>query len=109
MNDIPLIDIEPLTGPCDPVVRVRVARRIGEACEDTGFFAVIGHGVAPETVASQIRAGYCDRTSDAAFRPYRGSGCDGFGRTYRRPRSRRPSVSSLTAFTVRIDLGSTSF
>ena len=58
MTDIPLIDLAPLTGPDDPAARAQVARRIGEACEETGFFAVVGHSVAPETVAALRTAAY---------------------------------------------------
>ncbi len=44
MNDIPLIDIAALESP-DAAARAAVAREIGAACRDTGFFAITGHGI----------------------------------------------------------------
>jgi isopenicillin N synthase-like dioxygenase len=41
---IPLIDISALSST-DPAARRAVAREIGTACRDTGFFAITGHGV----------------------------------------------------------------
>ena len=45
-SDIPLIDIAPLAGT-DSAARQAVARQVGLACRDIGFFAITGHGVAP--------------------------------------------------------------
>lgn len=42
---IPLIDISPLSGP-DAAARLAVARQVGAACRDIGFFAITGHGIA---------------------------------------------------------------
>lgn len=46
---IPLIDISPLSSP-DAAARSAVAAQIGAACRDVGFFAIVGHGVAPSLV-----------------------------------------------------------
>lgn len=46
MDRLPLIDIAPLSSP-DPADRAAVARAVGAACRDTGFFAITGHGVTP--------------------------------------------------------------
>ena len=51
MNDIPLIDITALASD-DAAARRAVARRIGTACREVGFFAIVGHGVAPAQVAA---------------------------------------------------------
>lgn len=51
MNDIPLIDITALASD-DAAARRTVARRIGTACREVGFFAIVGHGVAPALVAA---------------------------------------------------------
>jgi isopenicillin N synthase-like dioxygenase len=47
--DIPLIDIAALSSH-DDAARREVAARIGAACRDVGFFAIVGHGVAPSLV-----------------------------------------------------------
>jgi isopenicillin N synthase-like dioxygenase len=47
--DIPLIDIAALSSP-EEASRREVAARIGAACRDVGFFAIVGHGVAPSLV-----------------------------------------------------------
>ena len=49
MDALPLIDIAPLAGP-DPAARAGVARAIGAACRDTGFFAITGHGITPARI-----------------------------------------------------------
>ena len=43
MNELPIIDVAPLVD--GGVGAVRVARQIADACRDTGFFYVVGHGV----------------------------------------------------------------
>jgi isopenicillin N synthase-like dioxygenase len=48
MSEIPIIDIGPLvTGSAGSA---GVAAAIGSACRETGFFYVVGHGIAPQTV-----------------------------------------------------------
>jgi isopenicillin N synthase-like dioxygenase len=48
MVAIPIIDIGPLVS--DSPDAGAVAATIGRACRETGFFYVVGHGIAPETV-----------------------------------------------------------
>lgn len=55
MADIPLIDIAPLASP-DAAARAAVARAIGSACRDTGFFAITGHGIAPARIDDAFAA-----------------------------------------------------
>ena len=51
---IPTIDIAAL-GSSDIADRRVVAQAIGAACEDTGFFTVINHGVHASTVGDAFR------------------------------------------------------
>ncbi len=55
MQQLPLIDITGLASE-DPAQRARVAREVGQACRDTGFFAITGHGVAWTQVADAFAA-----------------------------------------------------
>lgn len=55
MTQIPILDIAGLQSP-EPAHRSAVARRIGAACRDIGFFAITGHGVAPERIADTFAA-----------------------------------------------------
>lgn len=48
---VPVIDMEPLFG-ADERCRRDTAARIALACEDDGFFQVVGHGVSPRTIAT---------------------------------------------------------
>lgn len=50
MPTLPLIDIAGLASP-HADERRRVARAIGVACREVGFFAITGHGVAPSQIA----------------------------------------------------------
>jgi isopenicillin N synthase-like dioxygenase len=52
-SEIPIIDVSPLLDGTDPL---GVARRIGEACQDVGFFYVENHGVSPELVERMYAA-----------------------------------------------------
>ena len=57
---VPLIDVAPLlTG--GRAERLTVARAIGRACEDIGFFTIVGHGVDPGLIDRM------DRVSRAFF------------------------------------------
>jgi isopenicillin N synthase-like dioxygenase len=47
---LPLIEISALTSP-DRTARLRLAREIGAACRDIGFFAITGHGMASHAIA----------------------------------------------------------
>jgi len=46
---LPVIDIAPLLG-ADAAARADVARQIGEACRDTGFFYAAGHAISQATL-----------------------------------------------------------
>jgi len=48
---VPVIDMAPLFGG-DRRARRETAARIAGACEDDGFFQVVGHGVSPQTIAT---------------------------------------------------------
>ena len=55
-DTIPTIDMSPLRGGNEAAKRA-VARQIDEACRDTGFFLVTGHGVQPEDRGARQCAG----------------------------------------------------
>src|SRR3954453_13418760 len=50
-HTIPTIDLTPLRTGTDAQKR-EVARQIDEACRDTGFFLVTGHGVPADLITS---------------------------------------------------------
>lgn len=52
---IPLIDVSALAGT-DPAQRQAVARDIGAACRQIGFFAITGHGISPAAMADAFAA-----------------------------------------------------
>jgi isopenicillin N synthase-like dioxygenase len=52
---IPLIDVAPLRGS-DPEAKGAVARALGKACREIGFFHVAGHGV-PEALMDRVFTG----------------------------------------------------
>ncbi len=59
MSRIPVIDIGPaLRSPASHGSTSSVVGQLRAACEDTGFFLVRGHGVAPATVASAVAAAH---------------------------------------------------
>ena len=43
LTTVPVIDVAPLAGGGSD--RRAVARAIGRACEDIGFFTIVGHGI----------------------------------------------------------------
>ena len=49
-SSLPVIDMAPLFAPRDGG-RARVAQAIQDACRDSGFFYVTGHGISPELFA----------------------------------------------------------
>ena len=75
MNDhtceIPIIDVGALVGGA--AAARQVARAVGFACRETGFFYVAGHGIAPELVrrvfalSQQFFALPLDQKQRAAF------------------------------------------
>ena len=59
MDDIPFIDVRALRDPKASLeAKADVAAQIGWACKSTGFFGVVGHGVAPDTVGALRSAAY---------------------------------------------------
>ena len=54
-TEVPVIDLTPLREG-DAAARRDVAARIGAACRDIGFFAVVGHGVPQPTIDAAWRA-----------------------------------------------------
>src|SRR5260221_3339676 len=50
MNAIPVIDVAPLVNGSPAQART-VAKALGDACRDVGFFYVTGHGIPSELVA----------------------------------------------------------
>ena len=59
-QSLPIIDMAPLFAS-NTAQRAEVARAIGEACRDSGFFYVTGHGIRPELITD------LDQTSRAFF------------------------------------------
>lgn len=55
MNDIPIIDISPLSTE-DASGHRAVAEAVGQACRGTGFFVITGHGIASEQLADAFAA-----------------------------------------------------
>src|SRR3954452_9389031 len=51
---VPVIDIAPFATD-DPVAKQKVARALAAACEEIGFFTIVGHGV-PEALIEECRA-----------------------------------------------------
>ncbi|MBV8934193.1 MAG: isopenicillin N synthase family oxygenase, partial [Alphaproteobacteria bacterium] len=55
----PVIDLEPF---CEPQVsaglRLDIVRQVASACEETGFFAVTGHGVPRTAIADLVALSY---------------------------------------------------
>jgi isopenicillin N synthase-like dioxygenase len=49
---LPVIDIAPLRRAENPAARRAVAGAIREACEDSGFFHVVGHGIEAEVLSA---------------------------------------------------------
>ncbi len=54
---LPIIDVSPLFAR-DDGARAAVARQIGEACRDAGFFYATGHGIDPALLSDLERAGH---------------------------------------------------
>lgn len=89
MNEVPVIDISGLFQ--DGASRQKVARQIGDACEQIGFFCIAGHGVDDALVEKTQRAarsffqlpvqqkGIIAR-KPPRFRGYVGMGTEGLGR-----------------------------
>ena len=53
-QEVPVIDVGPLYGAGDHGVE-RVASRIRDACERSGFFVIVNHDVAPDTVEAVFK------------------------------------------------------
>ena len=54
---LPIIEVSPLLAG-DPSGSARVAREIGEACRDLGFFYAVGHGIKPAMLADLTAASH---------------------------------------------------
>lgn len=66
-GEIPVVDVAGLAGG-DLSARRRVARRIGAACRDVGFFYVTGHGFSDRYMAETFdRVRYLAERLDAAY------------------------------------------
>lgn len=53
---VPVIDLSDALGDGGAEARREAAALIGHACRTSGFFAVVGHGIAPEVVDGMYRA-----------------------------------------------------
>jgi isopenicillin N synthase-like dioxygenase len=69
-----------------PSARCRIARAVGRACEDIGFFVLVGHGVAPDLMRQTYDTAhdFFDLPHDEKMRirrpaPEQNRGYNGFG------------------------------
>jgi isopenicillin N synthase-like dioxygenase len=51
VSSLPIIDMSPLFDPGDVANNVQVANAIRDACRNSGFFYVVGHGIDPTVLA----------------------------------------------------------
>ena len=52
-SSIPIIDISALTAQnADREAKIEIAKKIGRACEEIGFFAIINHGVPRDVISA---------------------------------------------------------
>ena len=67
MNAIPVIDVAPLVSGSSEGAHA-VARALGRACRDVGFFYITGHGIPAALMASvfETSAAFFDRTGFGA-------------------------------------------
>ena len=89
---VPIIDIERFLAG-DPQSRISTPRAVARACEEIGFFTIVGHGVDPAVIAAATSATRqffelppaektSARSADAAIsRGYRGIGNEGLAGT----------------------------
>lgn len=88
---VPVIDIGPFLAG-DPQARTSTPRAVAHACEQIGFFTVVGHGVDPVVIAAAKSAAtrFFDlpaeekarvRSADVVPRGYRGIGTEGLAGT----------------------------
>jgi isopenicillin N synthase-like dioxygenase len=89
---VPIIDVGPFLAG-DPQSRISTPRAVARACEEIGFFTIIGHGVDPAVIAAATSATrqffelppaekVSARSADAAIsRGYRGIGNEGLAGT----------------------------
>ena len=81
MSNIPVIDIAPMLAGGSEGMH-EVSGKIGEACRDIGFFYVMGHGVAPQTVDAVFDAAAAFFASPAALKDAAGFGGPGSNRGF---------------------------
>src|SRR5580658_7514496 len=67
VNNIPVIDIAPLTNG-SPAQAQAVAAELGRACREVGFFYVTGHGIPPALVARVFDSSAAFFTGPASIR-----------------------------------------
>ena len=83
-NSIPIIDITALRAGSIDGERA-VAREIGAACRGIGFFYIIGHGIAPETLANVFRQAQQFFISPASLKEHARFGGPADNRGYIKP------------------------
>jgi isopenicillin N synthase-like dioxygenase len=89
---VPIIDVGPFLAG-DPVGRRAIPQAVARACEEIGFFTIVGHGIDPNTIGAATAAArafferpaaekLAARSADPALsRGYRGIGNEGLAGT----------------------------
>lgn len=96
-DTVPLIDLSGLESG-DPAVVERLAREVGEACEEWGFFQIVNHGVPEEVSDSHRRVGMDFLDMPVEMKEKATDPCGryfGYGGRYERLSSRVPWMEYL--------------